>query len=110
MSANFVLYKPGQIVKHTGYFYRGVIVKIDEEFKASHAWYEAHQMKVAKEQPWYHMLLSEINQVGYAAQSDLIPDESCQKIEHPLVPIFFHPFQDGHYLRNNRPWPNNDFM
>jgi heat shock protein HspQ len=110
MSESITLYKLGQIIRHKKYEYRGVIVKIDEECRASNAWYEANQTKPSRDQPWYHILVSEINQVTYAAQSNLVPDESCEKIEHPLIPIFFYPYKDGHYPRNNRPWPSNELL
>lgn len=107
MSENIILYKSGQIIRDKCNEYRGLIVQADDEYRASEAWYEANAEKSPKNQAWYHILVSEINQIAYVAQSSILPDESCQPIDHPLIPIFFHPYQDGHYPRNDRIWPDN---
>ncbi len=106
MAIGTVLYKLGQIVKHKRYGYRGVIVAYDPECLADMRWYEKNQTQPEKKQPWYHVLVSGSEQVTYSAQTSLIPDESCQKIEHPYLTHFFSEFENGHYVRNNEPWPN----
>lgn len=96
---------PGQLVVHRRYGYRGVVVDFDMRCKASEAWYRANRTQPDREQPWYHVLVDGSDQVTYAAQSSLNPDESNERIQHPLLDYFFAGFESGFYLRNNQPWP-----
>jgi len=105
MTANKNLYEPGQLVRHKRYGYRGVVVDVDSECMASADWYDRNQTQPDRNQPWYHILVSDSDQVTYPAQSSLIPDESCQEVIHHFIPIFFDGFKDGHYIRNQTPWP-----
>jgi hemimethylated DNA binding protein len=72
---------------------------------AGEDWYSSNQTQSDKNQPWYHVLVSGSDQVTYPAQSSLIPDESCQKIDNPLTVHFFEAFDHGKYIRNTQPWP-----
>jgi len=105
MTTHKNLYKPGQVVRHKRYDYRGVVVDVDPECIASDDWYDKNQTQPDRNQPWYHVLVSGSDQVTYPALSSLLPDESCQEVIHPLIPYFFDSFKDGHYLRNHTPWP-----
>jgi len=104
MNTEKVLYKPGQLVRHKRYGYRGVVVSIDPECIAPEEWYQSNLTQPDRRQPWYHVLVSESEQITYPAQSSLIPDESFQPINHPLIGHFFDRFEEGHYVRNQRPW------
>jgi len=99
------LYKRGQIVRHKRYGYRGVIVEVDPKCMANEEWYQSNQTQPDQNQPWYHVLVSDSDQVTYPAQTSLLPDESCEEVKHPLISYFFERFEDGHYIRNDRPWP-----
>ena len=105
METSTALYKAGQLVKHKRYGYRGVVVAVDSECLADMSWYQRNQTQPDRKQPWYHVLVSGSEQVTYPAQTSLIPDESCEKIEHPLLTHFFSEFDNGHYIRNNKSWP-----
>ena len=50
------------------------------------------------------MLVDGSYHATYAAEENLVADDSYQAINHPLIPQFFAAFQNGHYVRNNRPW------
>ena len=104
MSTTTVLYKPGQLVKHKRYGYRGVIVDVDLECLADEGWYQTNQTQPDRKQPWYHVLVSDTDQITYPAQTSLLPDESCEAVRHPLLSHFFSHFQNGHYIRNQEPW------
>ena len=105
MSTTTVLYKRGQVVRHKRYGYRGVVVEVDPECKASDEWYEANQTQPDRKQPWYHVLVADTEQVTYPAQTSLLPDESCEQVANPLIPHFFERFENGCYIRNQKPWP-----
>lgn len=98
------LFKPGQLVKHNQYGYRGVVVDFDTTCHASQIWYESNQTQPIRDQPWYHVLVDGANHTTYAAQTNLLPDNSGEEIVHPLVSHFFREFRDGEYIRNNEPW------
>lgn len=99
------LYRPGQLVRHRRYGYRGVVVDVDPCCQASDQWYQANQTQPERNQPWYHVLVDGSEATTYPAQSSLAADTSKQPIDHPLIEVFFTSFVDGHYLRNDRPWP-----
>jgi len=107
MSTATVLYKEGQLVRHTRYGYRGVIVAVDPECLADETWYQRNQTQPERDQPWYHVLVSGSDQITYPAQSNLIPDESFEQIQHAYLTQFFSSFENGHYVRNNESWPNS---
>ncbi len=96
---------PGQLVRHRRYGYRGVIVERDDECRAEDSWYRSNTTQPPKDQPWYHVLVDGSDQITYAAQSSLLPDESLRAVDHPLVRYFFAGFHDGHYERNEQAWP-----
>ena len=94
----------GQLVRHRRYGYRGVVVDFDLTCEASDQWYESNQTQPDRNQPWYHVLVDGTATTTYAAQANLLPDDSSEPIEHPLVEPFFSDFVDGKYVRNDRPW------
>lgn len=98
------LYQCGQVVRHKGYGYRGVIVAVDSFCRAPEDWYRSNITQPRKDQPWYHVLVSESGAVTYPAESNLIPDETLEPVEHPLVWQYFNCFHEGGYQRNERTW------
>jgi heat shock protein HspQ len=98
-------FEPGQLVVHRRYGYRGVVVAVDDTCEAEDDWYKANQTQPSRDQPWYHVLVHESEQITYAAQTSLQADDSDQQISHPLVEHFFSAFNDGQYLRNDEAWP-----
>jgi len=99
------LYRPGQLVRHKRYGYRGVIAAVDSKCLAPEEWYQRNKTQPKKDQPWYHVLVDASNQVTYPAESSLIPDETCEEVDNPLIEQFFEGFEGGSYIRNSRPWP-----
>ena len=100
----FPVFKPGILVKHKRYGYRGVIVDCDDCCKADNDWYEKNNTQPGKNQPWYHVLVNNSGAVTYAAQDSLEKDLSKKQILHPLIPFFFSGFKSGFYIRNKRQW------
>jgi len=99
-------FTPGQIIKHRRYGYRGVIVEVDPQCQATEQWYQKNQTQPSRDQPWYHVFVDGSNGATYPAQENLMPDTTGQPIEHPLLEYFFSRFEDGRYIRNDRPWPS----
>ena len=99
------LYKPGHLVKHRQYGYRGVVVDFDMACQADDGWYEHNRTRPDRAQPWYHVLVDGATAVTYAAQENLKPDDEAQPVHHPLVPHFFKDFENGGYERNDSVWP-----
>ena len=97
-------FAPGDLVRHRRYGYRGVIVGLDPHCAAPDHWYESNQTQPGRDQPWYHVLVDQSHATTYAAQDSLAPDDSTAAITHPLLGQFFHAFEGGRYLRNDRPW------
>ncbi|MDH5528124.1 MAG: heat shock protein HspQ [Nitrospirota bacterium] len=99
-------FRPGQIVRHKRYGYRGVVVELDPICRADETWYTANRSQPERNQPWYHVLVHESMQVTYAAETSLECDESGEEVVHPYVPYFFTEFKQGEYIRNSQPWPS----
>jgi heat shock protein HspQ len=95
----------GQLVRHRRYGYRGVIVARDEVCLAPDEWYRSNRTQPDREQPWYHVLVHDSENVTYAAQDSLRADDSDDAVEHPWVDLFFDGRQGARYLRNDHPWP-----
>ena len=97
-------FRPGQLVRHRRYRYRGLIVDVTPFCVAPDEWYHLNQTQPERNQPWYHVLVHGTETVTYAAQTSLMNDDSGGIIEHPLVDAFFSKFTGDAYVRNNRPW------
>jgi len=102
-------FKSGQCVAHSHYGYRGIIVDVDLECKATDDWYYGNQTQPSRHQPWYHVLVHGSEQVTYVAESNLKEDTSNEKMTHPLLTYFFRKTKEGRYVRNDNPWPETDF-
>jgi heat shock protein HspQ len=89
-------FEPGQLIHHRRYDYRGVIVQVDENCRASDAWYQHNQTQPTRDQPWYHVLVHE-GQETYVAEENLEPDPAPVEIDHPLVEQIFPLFLNGRY-------------
>ena len=97
-------FRPGELVRHRRYGYRGVVVDLDLECTAPDDWYSSNQTQPGRDQPWYHVLVDRSVQTTYAAEENLVHDPGGAEIVHPLVEHFFDRFEDGRYVRNERPW------
>ncbi len=98
-------FRIGQLVRHKRYQYRGVVVALDRHCKADPDWYMSNKTQPDRAQAWYHVLVHGSTTCTYAAESGLMEEADNLLIEHPLVAVFFDGFEEGHYLRNDKPWP-----
>ena len=97
-------FAPGQLVRHRRYGYRGVVADYDTHCQAPDDWYQGNKTQPRKDQPWYHVLVDRSLQTTYAAEENLEADPSGEEILHPLVQVYFMAFEEGRYVRNERPW------
>jgi heat shock protein HspQ len=98
-------FRPGDLVVHRRYGYRGVIVNMDRR-RAAETWSRGEPARCERGQPWYHVLVHGTVGRTYAAQASLLPDRTGEPIDHPLVAEFFSAFDGRRYRRNRRPWPD----
>ena len=93
----------GQLVRHRLFGYRGVIVDVDSVFSGMEEWYEAvARTRPPKDQPWYHVLVSESNGQTYVAERNLEADPSREPIKHPSLRSYFSDFDGRRYLSRSR--------
>lgn len=91
----------GQLVHHTLFDYRGVIVDVDPVFQGSEEWYEMMaRSRPPKDKPWYHVLVHNADHGTYVAERHLEPDESAEQINHPALHEIFDRFVEGRYYRS----------
>ena len=98
-------FRTGQLVRHRRYGYRGVVVGFDPTCQADETWYYRNQTQPPRNQPWYHVLVDGSTAITYAAQTSLQADVTDEPVAHPLVEHLFSSFEEGHYVRNDTPWP-----
>ena len=107
---NSLSFKTGDIINHKTYGYRGVIVHQHSTFKGEDEWYLSNQSQPSKHQPWYFVLVDEIQQVTYVAESNLTLDRLGKKVDHAMINLFFSEYDNElkKYIRNEVPWnPGN---
>ena len=82
----------GQIVYHSKFKYRGVIVDADPNFQGTDEWYESvAKSKPDKNKPWYHVLVHGQGNETYVAESNLTSDQNIdQLIIHLLIYSFMN--------------------
>ena len=97
-------HEPGELVRHSRYGYRGVVVAVDDACQADEAWYQKNNTQPDRDQPWHHVLVHGTSTTTYAAGENLLPDTTADEIRHPLVSVFFSSFDGDRYVRNDREW------
>ncbi|MGM0525544.1 MAG: heat shock protein HspQ [Pseudomonadota bacterium] len=89
----------GQLITHSLYGYRGVIIDADPTFSLSDEWYQRMATsQPSKQQPWYHVLVNNSSIQTYVSESNLDPDFTEQAIQHPMVDLVFCGRSQGQYL------------
>lgn len=100
MSEQRAKFSVGQVIHHTKFGYRGVIVDVDPEFRGSEQWYQVMaRSQPPKDKPWYHVLVHDATHRTYVAERHLEPDDSGEQINHPELGEFFDTFVNGRYSR-----------
>ena len=72
MSAHTAQFSIGQVIHHSRFGYRGVIVDVDATFQHSEEWYDSMaRSRPPKDQPWYHVLVHDSDHMTYVAERNL---------------------------------------
>ncbi|GFV92899.1 f-box only protein 21 [Trichonephila clavipes] len=97
-----VKFAVGMIMKHKKHNYRCVIYGWDNSCSASQDWkiqMGVSELKYKDQQPFYMVLVDDGTE-RYAAQENLIPDDTFAPINHPAVGRYFESFHSSFYLPN----------
>jgi heat shock protein HspQ len=88
----------GQIVHHSRFNYRGVVVDVDADFQGSEAWYEqVARSRPPKDAPWYRILVDGGENQTYVAELHLEVAPDRTPVSHPDIPNMFSGYKDGAY-------------
>ena len=94
-------FRPGQLVRHKLFDYRGVVVDVDATFQGTEEWYQAMaRTRPPKDKPWYHVLVHDAEHMTYVTERNLQPDLTGEPIRHPALDRFFDELRDGLYVRH----------
>lgn len=97
------LFSVGQLVHHTLFDYRGVIVDVDPHFLGTEDWYRnVAASRPPKDNPWYHVLVDGFAHRTYVAERNLEPDTEGGPIKHEELGEFFGDLEDGRYVLKRR--------
>jgi len=97
----YAKYAVGQLIHHTLFDYRGVIVDVDPQFRIG------AQMKAQEQRPkfrsedahpWYHVLVDGTANRAYVSEQNLEPDFEGGPIDHPDVIDYFDDLKEGGYV------------
>lgn len=90
----------GQIVHHSRFDYRGVVIDVDASFQGTEAWYEqVARSRPPKDQPWYRVLVDGGEHETYVAERHLEVDGEAKPVKHPLIDDQFDAYEGGVYRR-----------
>ena len=89
----------GELVHHTLFDYRGVVVDVDATFQGTEEWYQqVAKSRPPKNKPWYHVLVDNAEHMAYVAERHLEPDALRKPIRHPMIEYYFSAFENGRYI------------
>ena len=90
-------FEPGQMVHHTRYDYRGLVVAYDPTCRAEDAWYLRNRTQPHRNQPWYHVVVDAASHMTYVAEENLEPDPLRTPVENPMLARFEMHYHTGRY-------------
>ena len=97
--ADKALFCVGQLIKHSLFEYRGVIVDVDPVFMLSDDWYDLMaKSRPPKDEPWYRVLVHRGAHETYVAERNLQSCDLNQPINHPDIGDYFSCFKSGKYI------------
>ncbi|MCH7486491.1 MAG: heat shock protein HspQ [Proteobacteria bacterium] len=99
MTTSTAKFRPGQLIHHKLFEYRGVIVDVDPGFQGTEEWYASvARSRPPRDQPWYHVLVHGQDLNTYVAERNLEPDETGEPVQHVEIGTFFEGMGDGGYI------------
>jgi len=107
MSAETAKYNVGQVIHHTLFDYRGVIVDVDPEFRVGAELKAQEQRPVSnpkstQSRPWYHVLVDGTADRTYVSEQNLEPDQNGAPVDHPDVVDYFERLTNKGYIHRTR--------
>ena len=95
---NSAKFSIGELVQYKRLGAQAVIFDIDPEFSLSERWYQQQGFgQPAKQEPWYHLLVSNSAETVYVPQELLTAACNPEPINHPLLGRYFTSFEFGSY-------------
>lgn len=93
----------GQIIHHTLFDYRGVIVDVDPEFRVGGALNGLERRStpsrgLAEHTPWYHILVDGTADRTYVSEQNIEADDSGQPVDHPDLIDYFNDWSERGYV------------
>lgn len=96
---NTAIFSVGQLVQHSLFEYRGVVIDVDPKFMLSEEWYELMaKSRPPKHEPWYRILVHEAQHETYVAQRNLHACGIEEEISNPSIDTYFSAFENGKYI------------
>ena len=97
-----VRFSPGQLVRHSLFHYRGVVVDVDPVFQLSDEWYEeVARSRPPRDRPWYHVLVDDSDLRTYVAERNLELDHTGAPVNHPEIASYFSDLTaEGYVVRH----------
>jgi len=99
---HYAKYHVGQVIHHTLFDYRGVIVDVDSDFRVG-AELKAQEQRPAgnkpNARPWYHVLVDGTADRTYVSEQNLEPDASGGPVDHPDIIDYFENMTATGYVR-----------
>jgi heat shock protein HspQ len=98
MSISLSKFYIGQVVYHSLFDYRGVIVDVDPSYQKDVTWYERMaRTRPPKDKPWYQILVHDSQSESYVAERNLRVDETLKPVDNPNLHKYFKSFSNGQY-------------
>ena len=96
----------GMPVRHRKFGFRGVIFDVDPVFNNTDEWWESipEEVRPRKDQPYYHLLAETPEPerspyIAYVSEQNLLPDDSGEPIQHPLINEIFSGKKGSGYFK-----------
>lgn len=90
----------GQVVRHRGQGFRGVVIDVDPEYGGQTAWLAAAPDRPDLDQPFYHLLAEagDDSCIAYVSEENLEADDSGRPVRHPQLARLFAAFERDRYV------------
>jgi len=92
MGTDTAKFHVGQVIHHTLFDYRGVIVDVDPEFRVGLA-LDGREKRPGTHAgahcPWYHVLVDGTADRTYVAEQNIEADSSGRPVDHPDIVDYF---------------------
>lgn len=101
MGTDTAKFHVGQVIHHTLFDYRGVIVDVDAEFRVGSALNGLEKRsgsKLGERRPWYHILVDGTADRTYVSEQNIEADGTGQPIDHPDIIDYFDKRTDRGYI------------